>query len=210
MLLRLFLSFSNPTESASKLILLILLVIIPAKGQEPMAAGRSYAMDASFGYAYARISVPGSGYVGMNGIVTTLTRDFRPRIAIKADLSYLRSREIFGSNRHNSALTYMGGPAFSVVRTRRTNVYLQGLIGGGTLSGENYNEYGGYLTGYVSRPAWSLGVGGERAITPDFSLRIGVDYLHAVFFNQAAAIKGTGNIRGTVSLVYSLERGHRK
>ena len=187
-------------------------MISPAvvRAQGPIPAGRSPAIEASVGYAYGRMDVPDSDTIGMHGADIAFTADFWNRIGLKADFSYLRSAEALGSDHHNDALTYMGGPVFYLLQERQTNFYVQGLFGGARLSGVNHWQYGGYLSGFVNRPAWSLGGGAQRAITPSLSLRMEAGYLRANFFDHTAAIRATSNLRVSVSVVYVFARGRKR
>jgi len=187
-----------------------LLALVPVKAQEPTPAGRSVAFDAGLGYSYTRMNIPGSGYIAMIGPEGTFTGDFLSRFGFRLDFAYQRAHDVLGSGRTNDAMTYLGGPIFYVIRKRHTVLYLQGLFGGAKLSGVNRWQYGGYLTGFVNKPAWSYGVGAQRAITPSISLRLGADYLHATFFDQTAAVRSSGNLQASLTCVYSFGGGHRR
>jgi len=203
-------NFSKSTQQCIKLGVLFLLVPLEARAQGPLAAGRSAAFDASLGYAYVRMPVPGSGKIGMNGVDATVSADLLPRIGLRADLCYVRSQKVFGTGHHNDALTYMGGPVLYIVRQRGTTLYLHALFGGARLNGVNLSQNGGYLFGYVNKPAWSVGAGAERSLTPSVSLRIGADYVHTTFFDRTAAYQTEGSLRALVSVVYTFGRGHRR
>jgi hypothetical protein len=190
--------------------LALCLLALPQAEAQPIAAGKSTAFDASLGYAYSRMQVPGTGHVQMSGADAALTCDFLPRLGVRLDVAYLRSAAVFGTEHHNDALTYMGGPVFYLVRKRRVVLYADALFGGGRLGGMNLRESGGYFSGFVHKPAWSVGAGGERRILPSISLRIGADYTHTEFFDQTGAIRGAYGFRGTFTLVYLFGRGYRR
>lgn len=65
------------------------------------------------------MTVPGSGHVDMSGVDASLSGDFLPRVGVRLDVAYLRSGNVLGSGHHNDALTYLGGPALYLARTRR-------------------------------------------------------------------------------------------
>lgn len=126
------------------------------RGILPLAAGKSSFFDASLGYNEC------AGFqLGWNGRTEhVITGDFYPHIGLRADLAYMRSQTVFGSDHHNDAFTYLGGPAFHVLRTRHLDLYGDALLGGARLTGVNLLQYGGYSSGYVVKPAWSFGGGG--------------------------------------------------
>jgi opacity protein-like surface antigen len=190
--------------------LLAFLGAVPTDAQVPLAAGKSLAFDSSLGYAYTRMEVPGTGRIGMGGPKATFTADFLPRVGIRADVAYQRSQPVFGSGHHNDALTYMGGPVFYVMRRRHTVAYLEGLFGGARLNGVNIWQYGGYLTGFVNKTAWTAGVGAQHTITPSVSLRLQANYLRTTFFDQTGAFKGSGSPSASLTVVYSFGRGYRR
>jgi hypothetical protein len=88
-----------------KLALLCLFVLNQAKAQgPPLPAGRSLGFDAALGYSYVRMTVPDSGKIGMSGPEATVTIDFLSRVGARADVSYVRSGEVFGTGHHNDAI----------------------------------------------------------------------------------------------------------
>lgn len=198
------------TFSVSLALLWLLFALPMAKAQMPIAAGKSAAFNASFGYAYARMNVPGTGHVQMSGLDASLTGDFLPRVGVRLDVAYLRSATVFGTDHRNDALTYLGGPVLYLARARRMLLYVDALFGGGRLGGTNLHKSGGYLTGFVHKPAWTFGAGAERRIWPSTSIRIGADYLHTSFFDQNGAVRGGYDFRGTVTFVYTFGRGYRR
>lgn len=189
---------------------LCLLVVQPARAQMPLAAGKSLAFDASFGFEYTQMTVPGSGKTGMAGPKVTFTADLHPRLGVKVDVAYQRSEYLFGSGHHNDAFTYMGGPVFYALRKRYALVYAQALIGGARVAGVNNWQYGGYSLGFVNKPAWSFGLGVQHKITPATALRLQADYLHTSFFDVAAEVKGSYSLSGSLALVYEFGRGHSR
>lgn len=190
--------------------LLCLFVALPVKAQVPVAAGTSTAFDVSLGGEYTRLTVPGSGKTGMAGPKGTFTAIPFRRLGLRADVAYQRSDNLLGTGHYNDAFTYMGGPVFYAIRTRRTNVYAQALIGGARVAGVNNSQSASYLNGYVNRLAWSFGLGVQRNITPALALRLQADYLHTSFFSPAAVVHGNYSPSGSLALVYQFGRGHSR
>jgi hypothetical protein len=112
------------TFSVSLALLLLLFALPKAKGQMPIAAGKWAAFNASFGYAYARMNVPGTGHVQMSGLDASLTGEFLPRVGVRLKVAYLRSATVFGADHHNDALTYLGGPVLYLARARGMLLYV--------------------------------------------------------------------------------------
>jgi opacity protein-like surface antigen len=190
--------------------LLCLLAVLPAKAQRPVIAGQSTEFDASLGFAYTRLTVPGSGSTGMAGPKGTFTAIPFRRVGLRADVAYQRSDNLLGTGHYNDALTYMGGPVFYAVRTARTYVYGQVLIGGARVAGVNNSQTANYLNGYVNHLAWSFGGGVQRKITQGLVLRLQGEYLHTSFFNPAEVVQGSYSPSGSLVVVYEFGPGHSR
>jgi opacity protein-like surface antigen len=199
----------NSSRKTVLLAALCLSILGMAKAQEPLPAGRSSSVDASVGYAYLRVNLPSSGYVGMNGIDGAGTAKIWRMVGVRADLCYAQSGNLLGSRYHNDWFSYLGGPVAYPYQHKRTSLYAQALIGGARLAGVNAAEGGGLFRGMVNKVSWSFGGGGEFQIDPNLAVRAGGDYIRAAFFDQAGLIKGEWNGRATVTLVYTFGRGHR-
>jgi len=187
-----------------------LFAVLPAKAQLPVVAGKSTAFDASLGVEYTRLTVPGSGNTGMAGPKGTFTVTPFRRWGIRADVAYQRSDNLLGTGHYNDAFTYMGGPVFYAIRTRRTNVYGQFLIGGARVAGVNNSESANYLNGYVNHLAWSFGGGVQLKITSPLALRVQGEYLHTSFYNTAEVVQGSYSPSGSLVLVYEFGGGHSR
>lgn len=190
--------------------LLCLLAVLPVKAQMPVVAGASTAFDVSLGGEYTRLTVPGSGNTGMAGPKGTFTAIPFRRVGLRADVAYQRSDNLLGTSHYNDALTYMGGPVFYAIRTARTNVYGQVLIGGARVAGVNNSQTANYLNGYVNHLAWSFGGGVQRTIVQGLVLRLQGEYLHTSFFNPAEVVQGSYSPSGSLVLVYEFGRGHER
>lgn len=185
-------------------ILAVFLLVSPAaNAQTPLAAGTSPLLRAEAGYSYINVSVPGLYRIGLNGVDTSLTADVSRFLGIKADVGYARTPDVFGSGHHADLLSYLGGPVFYPVRTRRVDFSAQVLLGGARQAGVNTNGQGGTLTGYVSKFAWVAGGGAEIRLSRSTTLRLGADYLHTSFFAPTSSFKGQNNFRSTAGVVYN-------
>lgn len=189
---------------------LALLASPAAKSQTPLPAGRSSALDFALGFTNVWMTVPGSGHLNMSGADATITAQVVPRIGIKVDLTYARSQEAYGTGHHNDVLSYLAGPVFYVARQRRSTLFTSVLVGGARLNGINFSQNGSFFSGYVVKPAWSVGAGLQHTITPTVSLRLGVDYFRTRFFDHTSALKGEGSLRTSATVVYAFGRGRRR
>ena len=189
---------------------LLLLASPAARSQTPLPAGRSSALDFALGFTDVQMNVPGSGRVNMTGADATMTAQLVPRIGIAMDLTYARSHEVFGTGHHNDVLSCLAGPVFYVARHRRSTLFTSVLVGGARLNGSNFSQNGSFFSGYVVKPAWSVGVGLQHTITPAVSLRLGVDYLRTTFFDHTSALKGEGSLRTSATVDYAFGRGRRR
>jgi hypothetical protein len=183
---------------------------LPVNAQEPVVAGQSTAFDASLGAEYTRLTVPGSGNTGMAGPKGTFTVTPFRRWGVRVDVAYQRSDNLLDTGHYNDAFTYMGGPVFYAIRTRRTNVYVQGLIGGARVAGVNNSVSADYLNGYVNHLAWSFGGGVQRTILPGLTLRVQGEYLHTSFYNPSETVQGSYSPSGSLMLVYEFGRGYTR
>jgi hypothetical protein len=190
--------------------LLGLCALLPAKAQLPVLAGQSTQFDASVGVEYTRMTVPGSGNTGMAGPKGTFTAIPFRQVGFRADVAYQRSDNLLSTGHYNDALTYMVGPVFYAIRTARTNLYGQVLVGGARVAGVNNSVSANYLNGYVNHLAWSFGVGVQRSITPALVLRMQGEYLHTAFFNPAEVVQGSYSPSGSLMLVYEFGQGHSR
>jgi hypothetical protein len=154
--------------------------------------------------------MPSSGQVIMSGVNGPLTAGLTPRFGVNLDFCYARSGNMFARQSHNSLLSYLAGPAFYPAKWRSTTSYVEALFGGVKLGGVNSALDGEYVSGYVNRPAWSFGGGVKQQISPRFSIKAGVEYLRASFFDPTGAIQRQSTLRETITLVYDFGGGHRK
>lgn len=70
---------------------------------------------------------------------------------------------------------------------------------------------GSYLLGgWTTGPAWAVGGGVDYRISDSIAIRSGVDYMRTSYFDSTLALRGQGNIRSTVTILYSLVKRSRK
>jgi hypothetical protein len=173
-----------------------------AAGQGPIVTATGPEIEAHGGFEYIGQQVPGASSVPMYGVNSGLTVGISKHFGVRLDLGYARASNVFDTGYSSDILSYMAGPVFYPVRTRRVSPYGQLLLGGARVSGAIPDGQGGSYHGYANEFAWAGGGGFEIRTSPEFALRIGADYLHTSYFNPNAALAGEGNIRGTVSFVF--------
>jgi hypothetical protein len=190
-----------------KILLLIIVVVPVARGQNPLVAGIAPVLEAGVGYSYVDAGVPSQNSLGMNGIQLVGNADVSRRFGATVDLGYARNFDAYSSGRTADLLTYMAGPVFYPVRKRNMNVYAHLLLGGARETGVNFENNGQIVLGYTNRFAWAGGLGFQHRLSRSFALRVGADYLHTSFFNSNVALQGQTNIRPSISLIYTFGEG---
>jgi opacity protein-like surface antigen len=194
-------------KSIWKSALFLLLFVPAARAQAPIFAGGGPVMEASAGYSYLHVGTPSLAAVGMNGINASMNADFTRRFGVKIDFGYARAFNVYGTTHDSDILTYMAGPIFYPVRHRSYNIYTQLLLGGARQTGINFAEDDIILHGFVNKFAWAAGGGVQYRLTPSFSVRAGVDFLHSSFFNSSSTIQGQNTPRAMVSFVHTFGEG---
>ena len=177
-----------------------------ARAQGPVVAGIAPVFEGGVGYSYMRSDIPSEGTMGMNGVLLSGSGDFNRHWGIKLELGYSRNFDAFQSGHTADMVTYMGGPVFYPIRTRRYSIYAEALFGGARETGVNFEADGTLIRGFVNRFAWAGGGGLQYRISPALSLRGGVDYLRSSFFNDNALPTAHSNLRSSVSVVYTFGR----
>ncbi|MGB7493471.1 MAG: outer membrane beta-barrel protein [Candidatus Acidiferrum sp.] len=197
-------------KTTIKLLLLVILVVPVARGQNPLVAGVAPTFEVGGGYSYVNTSVPSESRLGMNGAFLTGNADFTRWFGIAADLGYVRNPDAFSARHSADILTYMAGPVFYPVRKRNMNVYTRVLLGGARETGVNFEHDGDLLLGYTNKFAWAVGGGVEYRLSRSFAARGGADFLHTSFFSPSITVQGQTGIRATVGLIYNFGEGHEK
>src|ERR1700675_1061551 len=88
----------------------------PCVGQAPQFAGIGPTVNAGLGYTYLNANVASYGRISEQGVAASLTTDFTNRIAVKLEATYTQTSGALELRGRNSALTYMAGPVFYLVR----------------------------------------------------------------------------------------------
>jgi hypothetical protein len=188
------------TNLATKLFVCLLLCAAPAAAQGPKISATGPSMDLSLGYTYFDLALQPQR-ANLQGVDTTFTVDFRPRLGVQLDLSYSRAANVNGTTHHADALTYMAGPVFYVTRGRALNTYVHALGGGARITGILVSPKG-ITRGFINEPSLAIGGGAEYQISRSFAVRGGIDYVRASFLTTPTTYGGLNNFRATASVVY--------
>jgi opacity protein-like surface antigen len=178
----------------------------PCVAQEPRIAANGPVVSVSIGYAYLNSEIPSVGRISENGVATSIAADFTRRFGVKVESSYTRTYGAFGLPHHSDVLALLAGPVIYPVRRPRFAIYADGLVGATRIVGVVPENSSSYLLAEVKSSAWSVGAGVETPLTRSTVFRTGVDYLRASYLTPARLIRGQGNTRVTVSLVYTFGR----
>jgi outer membrane protein with beta-barrel domain len=195
------------TKTILKMFLLVIVIAPAARAQAPLVAGIAPVLEAGGGYTYTDASVPSQNKLGMNGAQLVGDADFSRRFGVQLELGYSRNFNAYSSNHTADMLTYLGGPVFYPLRTRRWTVNTHVLAGGARETGVNFESDGQIIRGYTNRFAWAVGAGVQYRVSRDWSVRIGADYLRTSFFNSDVQIQGQLNIRSSATLIYTFGEG---
>jgi opacity protein-like surface antigen len=194
-------------KTIMKMLLLVILVVPAAYAQAPLVAGIAPVLEAGAGYTYTDASFPGEGKLAMNGIQLVGDADFTRRLGVQLDLGYSRNFDAYNSGHSADLMTYMAGPVFYPLRTRRLNVFAHLLLGGARETGVNFESNGQIITGYANRFAWAGGGGVQYRVTRSLSVRVGADYLRTSYFNSNVQLQGQYNLRSGATLIYTFGEG---
>jgi hypothetical protein len=185
-----------------KIVLCILFIPIPVTAQVPTPVANAHSVNASLGYSNMALPAVPSSRIILNGAEASATVDFRPRLAARVDLGYVRASNVFGSGHHSDVLSYLVGPVLYPSSHKGLRTYIQGLIGGARVAGPVPLAGGGLATGFVNKLSRGGGGGLESELSSSFALRVGADYLHTAFFSPTGPIRGQNDVRSGVSIVY--------
>lgn len=181
---------------------MILLFAPLSRAQVPVAAGYSPSWQATAGYSYVNLGVPGRPRLNLHGGEAGVTVDFNARLGIELDVSYTRAPDVYGSRHVVDLATYMAGPVVYARRGKRLDVYVHGLMGAARETGVNYDSNGDLLRGFVTKFAWAAGGGAEYKIDRKLFARLGCDYVNTATFDSKQAIRREDNIRAFVGFTY--------
>ena len=201
-----------PAALASRILLAIILVT-PALAQNrlqsgPPAAASGPAFDASVGYSYLAMQVPGAGAVNLSGLDASGGVHFSRHWGAVVDGSYVRGSDVFVPGHDSYVLSALGGPVFYPIGRRGTWLSLRALGGAGLVdSAVPVGSSSHYLHGWVARPSYAVGAGLEHSLPGPFAIRINTDYLRTAFVNSADVVRLQNNLRVTASIVLRLRQG---
>jgi opacity protein-like surface antigen len=198
------------TKTIMKMLLLLLPVILvmpAAHAQGPLVAGIAPVLEAGAGYTYIDAGLPGESKLAMNGVQLVGDADFSRRLGVQLDLGYSRNFDAYSSGHSADLLTYMAGPVFYPLRTRRLNVFTHLLLGGARETGVNFESNGQIIMGYANRFAWAGGAGVQYRVTRSLAVRLGADYLRTSYFNSNVQLQGQYNLRSSATLIYTFGEG---
>ena len=186
-----------------KLSLLLLWLVPAAHGQGPIMAGVAPVMEGGVGFSYTQAKVPSEGQLAMNGVQAVLNADVQRHFGLKLDVGYSRSFDAFSTGHSADMLTYMAGPVFYPLRTRKTYVYTELLLGAARQTGVNFENNGQMVMGYANEFAWAGGGGLQYRMTRSLSLRVGGDYLRTAYFSSNVTVQSQRNLRSSLCLIYT-------
>jgi len=202
----------TPAALASRILLAIILVT-PALAQNRLqsgapAAASGPAFDASVGYSYLAMQVPGAGAVNLSGLDASGGVHFSRHWGAVVDGSYVRGSDAFVPGHDSYVLSALGGPVFYPIGRRGTWLSLRALGGAGLVdSAVPVGSSSHYLHGWVARPSYAVGAGLEHSLPGPFAIRINTDYLRTAFVNSADVVRLQNNLRVTASIVLRLRQG---
>src|SRR5229473_1123792 len=182
-----------------------------ASAQSPVAAATGRTLDLSLGYSYMSRGDTHSNRVGLNGADASFTiGPSSRRLALRADLGYVRAANVLGSARHSDVFSYLAGPVLYPTTHRYVDTYIHALVGGARVTGPILLNGGGYLAGaWMTNYAWAVGGGAEYWVSDSMAIRFGADYLRTSYFDASLATRGQSNLRATSSVVYFFGRRSR-
>lgn len=200
----------TPMRTICAAIVSLLLCAAHASAQSPLAPATGKTIDLGLGYSYVSQGENLSGPIGLNGGDASITIGYS-RLGWKADFGYARSSNVGGTQTHSTVRSYLVGPVFHATFHHRFDTYAQVLVGAARVSGPVPLGGGSYLLGgWAEGPAWAVGGGVDYRVSDSIAIRSGVDYMRTTYFDSTAAVRGQGNIRSTVTILYSFVKRSRK
>src|SRR5260370_10739610 len=114
---------------------LLMLYAPTTMAQSPRASAVGQSVSASLGYSFISLAVPPSSRIGLNGFDAALIIGLIPRLGARIDVGYVRSSDVLNSGKTGDDLRYLAGPVFYPVRHRTRALFVQGLLGGASVTG---------------------------------------------------------------------------
>jgi len=131
------------------------------------------------GYDYVHTNAPPAacGCFPMNGGIASVAWRFTPHFSLEAEINGVTNGNIAATGQSLKLFTYVAGPRYRFMPTRRFSPYGQILVGASHASGGLYGT-GTSSTGTANAFATSIGGGLDLALSRHVALRLAqADYL---------------------------------
>ena len=149
----------------------------------PASAQKTSTLDVSAGYSYVRSNAPpgGCGCFSLNGADVSAAYNLTSHLGVAGDFSYVRARNINGSNQGLTLVSYLFGPQYSVTAGSRFTPFVHVLAGGIHASGLGYGSSSAPSNAFGAL----LGGGLDWRLKPRISVRLfEADYYLTHFQND--------------------------
>jgi hypothetical protein len=182
-------------------------------GKGPIASGKTKTIEFGVGYSYvSHAESSPSQRLGLQGVDASATIGFS-RFGLKADVGYARAGNVLGTGTHSDILSYLVGPVFRPVSTRKYEIYAHALVGGARESGPFLTSGGIILVGgWATSYAWEAGGGVKYWISDTLAISTEADCLRAAYYDPSARLRGELNLKTTAGVVFYFGRrsGNRR
>jgi outer membrane protein with beta-barrel domain len=193
-------TFPNAKRWIFRLLVLLLLAILPAHGQETPR------LDAAVNYSNVRgNAAAGGGSFNLQGASASVAYNVKPWLCLVQDYGGYHFTGLAGGI-DSQMYTFLFGPRYTYRREgSRWAPYGQALFGVGRLTAKQ-----GSVTAAENGFAMAIGGGLDARISQSFSVRVvRVEYLPTRFDRAGASSATQNNVRISVGLVLSLGRRSR-
>jgi hypothetical protein len=116
---------------------------IPA-AHKPVFVPTGLDLKISVSYTYESLSMPSASRLNLMGVDAAVIADLSPYFGVRADSSYVRAANVFGTSHDANVLSCLGGPILYPLSLGRIREYVHGLVGGAKVGGvipESGGEY---------------------------------------------------------------------
>ena len=171
-------------------------------GKGPVASGKSKTIEFGVGYSYVSHAQSPSQRLGLQGADAGVTIGFS-RFGLKADVGYARAANVLGTGTHSDILSYLVGPVFRPVSTRKYELSVHALVGGARQSGP-FLTSGGiiFIGGWATSYAWEAGGGVKYWISDTLAISTEADCLRSAYYGPTARLQGEFNLKTTAGLIF--------
>jgi hypothetical protein len=171
-------------------------------GKGPVASGKSKTIEFGIGYLYVSHPESPSQRLGLQGADASVTMGLS-RFGLKADVGYARAANVLGTGTHSDILTYLVGPVFRPVSTRKYELSVHALVGGARQSGP-FLTSGGiiFIGGWATSYAWEAGGGVKYWISDTLAISTEADCLRTSYYGPSARLQGEFNIKTTAGVIF--------